>query len=87
MPWPAYTYVTKMMYAPSMKRLQILIEEELDEALERKARAERTSKAALIRAYVRRHVGRLPPLDADPLDRMIGVDSYKPARVDDVVYR
>ena len=36
-----------------MKRLQILIEEELDEALERRAREEGTSKAALIRRYGR----------------------------------
>ncbi len=35
-----------------MKRLQIMIEEELDEALGREARKEGTSKAALIRGYV-----------------------------------
>jgi predicted CopG family antitoxin len=56
-----------------MKRLQIMIEEELYDALERQAREERTSKAALIRRYVREHVRPLPPID----------DSVS---VDDVVY-
>ena len=34
-----------------MKRLQIMIDEELDEALEREARSTGTLKAALIRTY------------------------------------
>ncbi|MGH9380452.1 MAG: ribbon-helix-helix protein, CopG family [Thermoanaerobaculia bacterium] len=70
-----------------MKRLQVLIEEELDAALEREAAAEGSSKAALIRRYVRERLKPLPPPEADPLWQMAGVDDYEPEPVDDVVYR
>ena len=56
-----------------MKRLQIMIEEDLDSALERQAVAERTSKAALIRQYVRERLRPLPPIEEDPLWQMIGL--------------
>lgn len=75
------------MYAEAMKRLQILIEQELDDALERQARLEKTSKAALIRRFVRLQLDVLPPLDADPLGQMIGADDFEPEPVDVVVYR
>jgi hypothetical protein len=75
------------MYASHMKRLQILIEPELDSELERKARAEGKSKAALIRQYVRDRLRGLPPLEADPLWSMAGADAFEPAPVDDTVYR
>ncbi len=75
------------MYAPSMKRLQILIDEDLDDALEAQAKLEGTSKAALIRRFVRLQLDALPPLDADPLGQMIGADDFEPESVDDVVYR
>jgi hypothetical protein len=70
-----------------MKRLQVLIEEDLDAALERAARSERVSKGALIRRFVRERLDALPPLEADPLWGMVGADDYEPARIDDVVYR
>ncbi|HEX2028999.1 MAG TPA: CopG family transcriptional regulator [Nitriliruptorales bacterium] len=70
-----------------MKRLQIMIDEDLDAALERQAAAEGVSKAALIRRFVRERVSTLPPRSADPLFRMVGVDDAEPAAVDDVVYR
>jgi len=70
-----------------MKRLQIMIEEDLDAALERKAREEKRSKAALIRQFVRERLKPLPPLEADPLWQMAGVDDYEPVPIDDVVYR
>jgi Ribbon-helix-helix protein, copG family len=75
------------MYATCMKRLQILIEEDLDAALERTSRAEKRSKAALIRQYVRERLKPLPPLEADPLWQMVGIDDYEPEPIDDVVYR
>jgi hypothetical protein len=64
-----------------------MIEEDLDAALEREARSEGTSKAALIRRFVREHLRPLPPLEADPIWHMAGVDEFEPEPVDDVVYR
>jgi hypothetical protein len=57
-----------------VKRLQIMIEEDLDGALELQAREERTSKAALIRRYVRERLGSnaFPPLQEDPLWKFVG---------------
>jgi hypothetical protein len=69
-----------------MKRLQIMIEEDLDAALERRALSEGTSKAALIRGMVRERMQPLPPLEGDPLRRMAGADDFVPAAIDDVVY-
>ena len=69
-----------------MKRLQIMIEKDLDAALDRMARREGTSKAALIRRFVREKVEPLPPLEEDPLWLMVGVDHFEPADIDDVVY-
>ncbi len=74
------------MYTVLMKRLQILIDEELDAALERMARKERSSKAALIRRYVGERLRPLGPLDRDPLARMAGADDFDPAPVDEAVY-
>ena len=70
-----------------MKRLQIMIDEDLDEALERMSVESGQSKAALIRRFVREAIRPLPPLERDPLSRMIGVDDAEPVRIDDVVYR
>jgi hypothetical protein len=75
------------MYAHTVKRLQIMIEEEVDAELERAALEARTSKAALIRLFVRERLKPLPPLSADPIGRMAGADDFEPARIDDVVYR
>lgn len=57
-----------------MKRLQIMIEEDLDAELERRASGERTSKAAIIRASLRQTLRPLPPLEEDPLWEMVGID-------------
>ncbi len=76
-----------MMYAFFMKRLQILIDEELDEALQRQALSEGTSKGALIRKYVRIHLTPLQPLESDPIWRMKGADDLEPGSIDEVVYR
>jgi hypothetical protein len=64
-----------------------MIEEDLDAELERLAMDESTSKAALIRRFVRDRLTPLPPLSADPLGRMVGADDFEPASIDDVVYR
>jgi hypothetical protein len=72
-----------------VKRLQIMIDEDLDEALEREAARERTSKAALIRRYVRERMRPLPPLEQDPLWGVVGLidgPGDASARVDDELY-
>jgi hypothetical protein len=70
-----------------MKRLQIMIEEELDDALDRQARSEGVSKAALIRRFVRERLRPLPPLEQDPLWDLVGMaEGADPAHHDDVVY-
>jgi hypothetical protein len=72
-----------------MKRLQIMIEEDVDAALEAQAREEKTSKAALIRRFVRERLRPLPPLEEDPLWELVGMDEGSPddsMSVDNVVY-
>jgi hypothetical protein len=72
-----------------MKRLQIMIDEELDEALEQQAFEERVSKAELIRRYVREKIRPLPPIEEDPLWELVGMVEGEPddsQRIDEVVY-
>jgi predicted transcriptional regulator len=73
------------MYTPRMKRLQIYIDEELDDALAIRARRAQTSKAALIREAVRRSLGGPEPT-TDPFRDWIGGSDADPAPVDEVVY-
>lgn len=72
-----------------VKRLQIMIEEELDAALARQAAEEGVSKAALIRRYVGERLRPLPLPEDDPLWEIVGMVKGSPddsASVDDVVY-
>ena len=73
-----------------MKRLQIMIEEDLDIAVQRRADEEGISKAAVIRRLVREGLLPVPPLVDDPLSSFVGSGDY-PApvdeQIDDVVYR
>jgi predicted transcriptional regulator len=82
-----YVYIRDVAYGVDMKRLQIMIDEDLDQALEQLASQSGRSKAALIREFVRERVQALSPLTADPLWGMAGVDDFDPVPVDDVVYR
>ena len=72
-----------------VKRLQIMIEEELDAELGQQARREGVSKAALIRRFVRERLRPLPPLEEDPLWDIVGMYEGGPddsLRVNEVVY-
>lgn len=75
------------MYTPSVKRLQIYIEQEMDDALALEAARLGTSKAALIRQFVRE---KLRPLaaGADPLDEIVGkyTDVEPVDDIDEVIY-
>lgn len=73
----------------SMRRLQILMDPELDDALERLAKRRGMSKSALIRELVRAKVKPLPPLEEDPLWRIVGAAEFEPVppdKIDEVVY-
>jgi hypothetical protein len=70
-----------------MKRLQIMIDEDLDAALGLQARRERVSKAALIRRYVRERLAPLPPLQEDPLWEFVGGSDAEPVEgIDEFLY-
>ena len=71
----------------SVKRLQIMVEEELDAALGRQAAEEGVSKAALIRRYVGERLRPLPPLEEDPLWQLVGsVDAEPIDDIDEFLY-
>lgn len=73
------------MYTSAVKRLQIYIDEAVDEELARRAAAEGTSKAALIRAYVADRVDTSG--DArDSLDGLVGRYDADPGPIDELVY-
>jgi len=74
----------------SVKRLQIMIEEDLDAALAIQAEREGVSKAALIRRYVGERLRPLPPPEEDPLWGIVGMikdgSADDSSRIDEVVY-
>ncbi len=69
-----------------MKRLQISIDEDLDDALAVEAARRRTSKAALIREFVRERLGRPAAMAQDPMMRLIGDIDDDAGDIDEVVY-
>jgi hypothetical protein len=74
-----------MMYPSTVRRLQISIDEELDDFLAAEAARRGTSKAALIREYVREHAG-ADGREPDPLAEFIGAIDAEPGDIDEVVY-
>ena len=72
------------MYTDNMRRLQIYIEDEMDELLAVAARREGTSKAALIREAVRERYAEYGT--SDPLDGWVGTVDAESGDIDDVVY-
>lgn len=69
-----------------MKRLQISIEEDLDDALGAEAARRRTSKAALIREFVREHLGGGDRSVPDPMAALIGDIDDEAGDIDAVIY-
>ena len=66
-----------------------MIDEDLDAVLGRMALEEGTSKAALIRRFVRERVAPMPTIEDDPLWGLVGMvalEGYESQPVDDVVY-
>ena len=70
-----------------MRRLQILMDEKLDDALEREARKTKRSKSAVIRDLVREKLRPLPPIQEDPLWDLVGSASFEPVEdIDEFLY-
>jgi hypothetical protein len=73
-----------------MKRIEIMIDEDLNAALGARAAWEGVSKAALVRRYIREGLHTLAPLGADPLREIVGMikggSSNNSLRIDEVVY-
>ncbi len=74
------------MYTPAMRRIQIYIEEELDDALQAEAARCSRSKAALIRECVAVRYAPPAALEKDPLTALVGSIDAEPADVDEIVY-
>ena len=73
----------------AMRRFQILLNEELDDALERQVELESVSKAELLRRYARARLEPPPPVREDPLWELVGADDNDPSGrvdIDEVVY-
>jgi hypothetical protein len=69
-----------------MRRIQIYMDEVLDDRLEQEAAATGTSKAALIRACVAQHYAE-QHTPTDPLDALVGRFEGEPVDdIDDVIY-
>ena len=69
-----------------MSRIQIPIEENVDEALQAEAAQTGRSKAALIRECVSSRYSDLAPIERDPMTALVGAVDVEPADVDEVVY-
>lgn len=67
-----------------MRRLQISIDEDLDEALAVEATRRRTSRAAIIREVVRQQLR--PRASADPFASLVGDIDDEAGDIDEVVY-
>lgn len=69
-----------------MRRVQIYLDESIDDALTSEAAKSGTSKAALIRRLVANGMGLTPEDRDDPLAALIGRYAGDPGDVDQVVY-
>lgn len=68
-----------------MRRIQLYIDEHLDERLGTEAARAGVSKAALIREAVTERYGENSTI-TDPLDALVGSLDVEPGKVDEVVY-
>jgi hypothetical protein len=69
-----------------MRRIQIYLEEELDDLLASEAARAGVSKASLIREAVALRFDAATVAGPDPLDELVGAVDTESADVDDVVY-
>jgi hypothetical protein len=73
-----------------LKRVQLMLDEELDEAVAREARLRGVSRSEVVRSILREKLlPPLPPLEEDPLWQWIGSGKGSPgdsASIDEVLY-
>lgn len=73
-----------------MKRLQISLEPELDDALGREAGRTGVSKAEVVRQCLRERIEPLPSIEEDPVFKLFGTfkgEGLRPGEtIDDVLY-
>lgn len=70
-----------------LKRVQLMLDEDLDERIAFRAKVEGISRSEVVRRILRAEFPPLPPLHEDPIWEMVGADpDAEPANVDDVVY-
>lgn len=69
-----------------MRRIQIYIDEKMDETLRSEAMRTGRSKASLIRECVAERYAAAGPVENDPISGLVGSVDAEPADVDDVVY-
>ena len=81
-----YSVIRSHTYTSDVRRIQIHIEEDLDDLLQLEAAKLNRSKASLIQECVSARYGKEPQTGNDPLEAMIGTVDIDPENVDDVVY-
>jgi hypothetical protein len=69
-----------------MRRIQIYLEESVDDALQAESVRTGRSKASLIRECVAVRFGDANRVPEDPLDALVGAFDVDPASIDEVVY-
>ncbi len=74
------------MYTFGMRRIQIYIQEDLDDVLQVEAAKRKRSKASLIRECVAARYGAHSRTATDPLTALIGTVEIEAAEVNDAVY-
>ncbi|MHB8670141.1 MAG: ribbon-helix-helix protein, CopG family [Acidimicrobiales bacterium] len=74
------------VYTMAVRRINIYIDEDLDDRANREARRRRISKAALIRESLVSELG--PARRPDPVDQLVGLSDAEPTGdIDSVIYR
>jgi hypothetical protein len=70
-----------------LRRVQLMLDDDLDERIAFRAKVEGISKSEVVRRILRAEFPALPPLHEDPIWEMVGAAGHaEPANVDDVVY-
>ena len=76
-----------MVYTSDIRRIQLYIDDDIDDALSAAAARRGVSRSALVRDAVRSALGAEPGALADPLDQLVGsVDVEPDDDLDAVIY-